>query len=187
MLIIKHNYLVCSTLSEVTLLFPFFLKGLRGSPGIDGFKGMTGLKGRPGIKGIKGEFGPLGAPGDKGSQGARGFKGICLWVVLVCLLFTSAELFYKGTKTKKTHFSHGKFSSDIPPPTSHMGLWPRGLDFRLRERLLLHTFKAGDKHLIIHLNSDNGTSGHVQKSREHFPRKHKMFGGEHLEFSPVVL
>lgn len=49
------------------------------------------------------------------------------------------------------------------------------------------TFKAGEKHRIIHLNSDSGTSGHVQKSREHFPRKHKMFGGEHLEFSPVVL
>lgn len=98
---------------------------------------MTGLKGRPGIKGIKGEFGPLGAQGDKGSQGARGFKGICLWVVPVCLLFTSGEQFYKDTKTTKTHFSHGKFSSDIPPPISHMGLWLRGLSFRLRERLLL--------------------------------------------------
>lgn len=86
---------------------------------------MTGLKGRPGIKGIKGEFGPFGAQGDKGAQGARGFKGICLWVVPVCLLFTSGELFYMDTKTKKTHFSHGKFSSDIPPPISHMGRWPR--------------------------------------------------------------
>lgn len=93
--LLLHIYLVCRNLSEVTLFFPFFLKGLKGSPGIDGFKGMTGLKGRPGIKGIKGEFGPLGSQGDKGSQGARGFKGICLWVVLVCLLFTSAELFYK--------------------------------------------------------------------------------------------
>lgn len=148
---------------------------------------MTGLKGRPGIKGIKGEFGPLGAQGDKGSQGARGFKGICLWVVPVCLLFTSAELFYKDTKTKKTHFSHGKFSSDIPPRISHMGLWPRGLDFRLRERLLLYVLKAGDRHLITHLSSDSGTSGHVQKSRELFPRKRKMSGGEYLDFSPVAL
>lgn len=136
-MLLVRIYLICRNLSEVTVLFPFFLKGLKGSPGVDGFKGMTGLKGRPGMKGIKGEFGPLGARGDKGSQGARGFKGICLWVVLVCLLFTSAELFYKDTKTKTTHFSHGKFSSDIPPCISHMGLWPRGLDFRLRERLLL--------------------------------------------------
>lgn len=98
---------------------------------------MTGLKGRLGIKGIKGEFGPLGARGDKGSQGARGFKGICLWVVLVCLLFTSGELFYKDTKAKKSHFSHGKFSSDIPPPISHMDLWLRDLSFRLRAKLFL--------------------------------------------------
>lgn len=70
---------------------------------------MTGLKGRPGIKGIKGEFGPPGAQGDKGSVGTRGFKGICLWVVPVCLVFTSGELFYKDTKM--THFSHGIFSS----------------------------------------------------------------------------
>lgn len=104
-----------------------------------------------------------------------------------CVCSSHAELFYKDTKTKKTHFSHGKFSSDIPPRISHMGLWPRGLDFRLRERLLLYVLKAGDRHLITHLSSDSGTSGHVQKSRELFPRKRKMSGGEYLDFSPVAL
>lgn len=185
--LLVHIYLTCRNLSEVTVLFPFFLKGLKGSRGVDGFKGMTGLKGRPGIKGIKGEFGPLGARGDKGSPGARGFKGTCLWLALVCLLFTSAELFHKDTKTKKTRLSHGKFSSDIPPPIWHMGLWPRILDFTLREKLPLYTLKAGDKNLITHLNSDSVTSGHGQKSREHFPRKCKIFQGEYLDFSPVPL
>lgn len=40
----------------------------------------------------------------------------------------------------------------------------------------LYTFKVADRHLIIHLSSDSGTSCHVLNSIEPFPRKHKVFG-----------
>lgn len=51
----------------------------------------------------------------------------------------------------------------------------------------LYTFKVGDRHLIIQLSSDSGTSGHVQNSTEPFPRKCKVFGGKDSDFAPVAL
>ena len=51
----------------------------------------------------------------------------------------------------------------------------------------LNTFKVGDRHLIIQLSSDSGTSGHVQNSTEPFPRKRKVFGGKDSDFAPVAL
>lgn len=152
---------------------------------------MTGLKGRPGIKGIKGEFGPPGAQGDKGSEGARGFKGICLWVVPVCLFFTSGELFYKDTKTKMTHFSHGIFSSSTFLHWFHT--WASGQEAWILGSgkgyffVNLYTFKVGDRHLIIQLSSDSGASGLVQNSTGPFPKKHKVFGGKDSDFAPVAL
>lgn len=66
-----------------------------------------------------------------------------------CLLFTSGELFCKGAQTKTTHFWHSRVSSDIPPPISHMGLWHRSLDFKLKEGFMYPEHgQVGDRHLV---------------------------------------